>query len=66
MVNNDVEGAVLEVEHSENETPVLWGVLAYFGCENKTGLRRLITFQDRPLFSHIYGKLSPRPFELYG
>ena len=22
--------------------------------------------KDRPMFSHIIGKLSPRPFELYG
>jgi len=25
-----------------------------------------LIFQDRPMFSHINGKLSPRPFEWYG
>jgi len=25
-----------------------------------------LILQDRPMFSHINGKLSPRPFEWYG
>jgi len=40
------------------------GVLTCFGCENNTGLTRiLVTFRDRPMFSHITGKPSPRPFK---
>jgi len=31
--------------------------------KNKVIMRTLVTFQDRPAFSHINGKLSPRPFE---
>jgi len=35
-----------------------------FGYEIKTGVVRiLVIFQRRPMFSHIIGKLSPRPFE---
>jgi len=35
-----------------------------FCCETKMGLVGvLVIFQDRPMFSHIDGKLSPRPFE---
>jgi len=37
-------------------------VLSCFGCGNNTGVI-LLFFQDRPMFSHINGKLSPRPFE---
>jgi len=37
---------------------------ASFGCETKTGVGRiLVIFQDRPMFSHINGKLSLRPFK---
>jgi len=33
-----------------------------FGYETKTGVERiLVIFQHRPMFSHINGKLSPRP-----
>ena len=54
------------VRHSKNETPV-WEVLTCFRCENKMGsLRIFVIFQDRPMFSHINEKLSPRPFEWYG
>jgi len=36
-----------------------------FGCETKTGVGISVIFRDRTmsLFSHIIGKLSPRPFE---
>ena len=35
-----------------------------FGYETKTGvLRILVIFQHGPMFSHINGKLSPRPFQ---
>ena len=29
------------------------------------GVRILVIFQHRTMFSHINGKLSPRPFEWY-
>jgi len=36
----------------------------FFGCETKTGVVCIfVIFQDRPMFSRINGKLSPRPFE---
>jgi len=36
----------------------------FFGYETKTGEERiLVIFQDRPMFSHINGKISLRPFE---
>jgi len=35
-----------------------------FGCETETGVVRiLVIFQDRTMFSHINGKLSPTPFK---
>jgi len=35
-----------------------------FGCETNTEVvRSVVIFQHRPMFSHINGKLSPRPFE---
>jgi len=38
-----------------------------FGCETKTKVVRiLVFFQHRHMFSHINGKLSPRPSELHG
>ena len=51
--------------HCKNKTPVL-GNARYtrFGYETKTGIVRiLVIFQHRPMFSHINGKLSLRPFE---
>jgi len=49
--------------HRPNETPVL-GFCYLFGHENKTGVVHiLIIIQDRSRFSHINGKLSPKPFE---
>ena len=41
---------------------------ACFGCEpeNEGNIRTLVILQDRPMFSHINEKLSPRPFQLYG
>jgi len=50
-------------QHSENKMPVL--VMLYrFGYETKTGVARILgSFQYRPMFSHINGKLSLRPFE---
>jgi len=35
-----------------------------FEYETETGLERiLVIFQRRPMFSHINGKLLPRPFQ---
>jgi len=48
--------------HNKTKT-TFWGC---FGCETKTGVRILVIFQDTPMFSHINGKLSPRPFEKCG
>jgi len=46
------------------KTPVLGNAVPVLGWETKTGVVRiLIIFQPRPMFSHINGKLSPRPFE---
>jgi len=40
------------------------GDLTCFSCENKE--KRTIFFKDRPTFSHIKEKLSPKPIELCG
>ena len=43
-----------------------------YGAEHRSILKNnqithySLIFQDRPKFSHINGKLSPRPFELWG
>jgi len=34
--------------------------------KNNQNTHYSLTYQDRPMFSHINGKLSPRPFQLYG
>ena len=51
--------------HSQNETPVLRSSYLFW-AEYRRGLCILIIFQDRCMFSHINGKLSPSPFEWYG
>jgi len=52
--------------HSKNLT-LISGSCLFCGCESKTGVAHiLVTFQDRPMFSHINGKLSPRPFSWCG
>jgi len=53
--------------HNKNKTPILGKNIPLLGCEIKTGVVRiLVIFPHKPTFSHINGKLSPRPFELYG
>jgi len=43
---------------------LFWVVLVCFGCKHETGVVRILAiFQHRPMFSHINGKLSLRPFE---
>jgi len=43
------------------------GILTCFGCENKTGvIRLLIIFHDRSKFSHIIQNVSPRTFHRCG
>ena len=37
-----------------------------FGCETKTGVRVLVIFQDRPMFSHIIQKVSAKAFHWCG
>jgi len=44
----------------------LGNAIPVLGGGTKMGERILIIFQDRPMFSNINGKLSTRPFELYG
>jgi len=34
--------------------------------KNNQNTHYSLVFQDRPMFSHIIEKLSPRPFESYG
>jgi len=34
--------------------------------KNTQNMHYTLSFQDRPMCSHINGKLSQRPFELYG
>jgi len=34
--------------------------------KNNQNMHLSLSFQDRPMFSHVNGKLSPRPFESYG
>jgi len=47
---------------SKNKTPVLGNAIP--GYEPKTGeVGFLVSFQHRSMFSHINGKLSPRPFK---
>ena len=47
--------------------PPFWGMSTCFGYETKTGVVHiLVIFQDKIMFSHIKGKLPPRPFEWYG
>ena len=41
----------------KNYTPVLGSFALFWVCENT---RILVIFQDRPMFSHTNGKLSPR------
>jgi len=46
------------------KTPVPGIFVRVSGNETKTGaVRILVIFQDRPMFSHIIQKLSPRPFK---
>jgi len=53
----------LSIFHSKNKTPYS-GSYSSFRCETKTGVVRIfVIFQDKPMFSHTNGKLSPRPFE---
>ena len=55
--------------HSKNKAPVLGKAIPVLGVKLKRGVVRiLVIFLHRPcsLFSHINGKLSPRPFEWYG
>jgi len=56
VVKNSGKTSVLKTKHRcfRDFSPVLG--------ENKMGSSTII-FQDRPMFSRIYGKLSPRPFE---
>ena len=51
---------------SSVKTPLLGNAIPVLGGGTKMGERILIIFQDRPMFSNINGKLSTRPFELYG
>jgi len=51
-------------KHRKNRTPILGNAIPVFGYEPKAGVVRiLVIFQGRPMFSHINGKLSPKPFE---
>jgi len=43
-----------------NDMAEHWSIL-----KNKVVKGILVIFQDRPMFSHINGKLSTRPFETY-
>jgi len=62
----DVTGSK-STQHGKNKTPVLGNAVPNSDEEPKrVWLRTLEIFQDRPMFSHINGKLSPRPFELSG
>jgi len=45
--------------------PPFWGMLAVGGVKPRV-VRTWVIFQDRPMFSHINGKLSPRLFYWYG
>jgi len=52
------------VPHLQSENTRFRECSTCFGCGNKTGLVRiLVILQDRTMFSHIHGKLSPRPFK---
>jgi len=50
--------------HSKKETPAFCGIvnITVLGVKIKRGLVHiLIIFRGMSMFSHIYGKLSPRP-----
>jgi len=57
---------LFEPINSRNETPVLRSSCLFCGCENKGAvIFILVIFQDKPMFSHINGKLLPRLLEFY-
>ena len=53
--------------HSISKTPVLGNTIPVLGVKPKRGVvRALVILQHTPMFSPINGKLTPRPFQLYG
>jgi len=52
---------------AENKAPVLGNAVPVLSMNLKWGEGRIfVNFQHRPMFSHINGKLSPRPFQWCG
>jgi len=62
--------ASLNTATKDMHNKILWPfleVLTCFGCKNKPRVVDiLLILKNRPTFSHINGKLWPRPFKLYG
>ena len=59
-------GVILRKDESNWVNTRFREVYIRLGCETETGVVRiLVIFQDRPMFSHINGELSPRPFQWY-
>ena len=59
--------SVIWLSFTVKTKPPFWECYTCFGYETKTGLEDiLVIFHRRPMFSHINGKLSARPFEWYG
>jgi len=54
-----------DATHNQNGTPAFGSLYLIWKCKYTTGLLCiiLVIFQDRPMFSHINGKLSTRLFE---
>jgi len=48
---------------TQNKTPVLGNAIPVSGVKQTGVVLILAILQDRPLLSHINGKLSPGPFE---
>jgi len=58
---------IFACEITVNTKYPFWGMLYLFRVwTKKVVVRILVIFQHRPMFSHINGKLSSRPFEWYG
>jgi len=63
---NKIAGFDITKESPLKQNPRFGECYTCLGCETITRVVHIsVIFQDSPMFSHINGKLSPRPFESY-
>jgi len=67
MTRGGAQNKSMQTWKIHSKTPDLGNAIPVLVMKLKKGVVRiLVIFQHRFMFSHINGKLSPRPFEWYG